>query len=381
MSIHPTHLHPLSSQDNSLPLFERYFQDYDAVKENTRDILCEAWQKNILPEGWIRKDFTDHDNGMTFPCYRADAGEPWLEIRFALGLNATAFAYRRAVSFMNSIGISVVMMELPNTGLKTEFMPAYVKGNHRFYNDDSLPIHQTSKPRIPRLQMDHSTNGLCTGLNELQESKRLENSRKFIGAISMASFFALAGASKLFHPRRRQAFNRMSHPDTIHLRTEETRIGRYYSSLLKVLGEPQVFSSTKNPPYAAIFELVAYAEYYVDALLNKDQSSGVKRLYIVPKNDTVACPKTLKKVADLLGGETFKMKNYHNPLLESPEKLMRRLVQFAFEQLGDVIHDLPTQRAEQFLEESLAAKAERKWLKTIGVLIPGASKQAKMQPS
>jgi hypothetical protein len=232
-------------------------------------------------------------------------------------------------------------------------------------NDDTLKIHQDSKPRIPRLMIDHSTGGLCSAMNELSPQKRAENSRHFIGAISMASFFGLSGASQKFNPTWRQAFNRMAHPELADLRTEETRAGRLYSTFLAIAGEPKIFSSIGNPTYKQIFELVAYAEHFMSELERNPPQTDIKRLYVVPRKDTVACPKTLQLVADLQGGDTFSVKNYHNPLLESPDKFLRKMVEFALDQLGDKAEELPTAAARQYLADSREAKRERKWLEML----------------
>lgn len=346
---------------DSLPafsnLFERHFADYDPDEENSRPVLIDAWRKGTIPNNWIRADFTEQESGLNVPCFRSNAREPWLELRFVLGFKAVPMAYFRQIKLLNNLGVSVTTMVLPDTGRKPGFMPPCMRATHRFLTDDTLTIHQTSNPDIPRAAMDHSTGGLCYALNEMNPDKRKQYNQTFIRAIHMASFFGIAGANEKFTPFKKRMLEWLKPKDRSRL-TSETRQGRIYAAFMALWqGDPGIYSSVADPSFEAMEELESYGLKYLSQLESKPVKSDVTQVFVVPKKDNVACPLSLRFVAKLLGGETFQMKNFHNPWIESPRRYTRKLVETLLEgveELGPEQNNLPTGLAKNYIaEESL----------------------------
>jgi hypothetical protein len=122
-------------------------------------------------------------------------------------------------------------------------------------------------------------------------------------------------------------------------------------------GDPGFYSSVSDPSFEAMEELENHGADYLNNLEKKPSKSPVKQVFVIPKKDNVACPLSLKFVAKLLGGETFQMKNFHNPWVESPRRYTRKLVETlleAVEELGPEYSHLPTETAKAYhAEESL----------------------------
>jgi hypothetical protein len=140
--------------------------------------------------------------------------------------------------------------------------------------------------------------------------------------------------------------------------TSETRQGRIYAAFMALWqGDPGIYSSIADPSFEAMEELESYGLKYLNQLESKPVKSNVTQVFVVPKKDNVACPLSLRFVAKLLGGETFQMKNFHNPWIESPRRYTRKLVETlleGIEELGPEYAALPTKQAKNYLaEESL----------------------------
>jgi len=145
----------------------------------------------------------------------------------------------------------------------------------------------------------------------------------------MAPFFAISNANEMFARLNAKIFahHANKHPDHY---TSETWGGKIFLAWQRLIGEPQIFSSIGEPTYQQAMHLSEYGKKLWQGLQDGDkQKRKLKRYFIVPKYDNVACPKILKFFSSCTGAKFIPMKNWHNPLLESPLKTLQKIIKRA----------------------------------------------------
>ena len=101
-----------------------------------------------------------------------------------------------AVNLLNKIGISVIMMALPNPERSLGFMEHFRKVFERFALDESSPVHTIFPKELPKFLYGHSTGGLLA-LRTLAKTALFDMFKKigYKTASIEAPFSDTAGAS------------------------------------------------------------------------------------------------------------------------------------------------------------------------------------------
>ena len=336
-AIQPSLITPETSsrlQDFSIrQVYEACFGDFEPEIECSRANLIALWKNQVMPSHWIREDFKESNSGVDVPCFRSDAKNPWLEARFAIGFNAIPMAYIRQIAALNAMGINVVIMMSPLIDRSNDFTQLYEDANLQFATDDNLPIDRNADRTVPRIWADHSMNSHSTLRNTLINGHEKAYDERYIGALHMAPFLAIAYANKEFYPKRNRLLHYQASGDNLTKLANETFWGRRYTGYSRLMGEPKIFSSIADPTFEQMLVSEEWTTPTTDQLRGQKPEIIMPRLFIIPENDSVACHKMMDSVATSLGIPTYKTDDWHVPLLENPLRSITNFVSFADQML------------------------------------------------
>jgi alpha-beta hydrolase superfamily lysophospholipase len=258
------------------------------------------------PDHWIQDHFLV--DGIPISYYVARAEKELGVIVGCSGLKSNNPLSIAVVNILNSVGISVIMMALPNPERNLGFMPHFRKVFERFALDENSPVHTIFPKDLPKFLYGHSTGGLLALRTVIKTAlfDKFEN-MGYKQAPIEAPFSDTAGAS-LHHSSwlARTAFNAYAYWHKNKL-PKETLGGLWYlhhsENKIKLHEDKQRASRTKkiNLPLAHFFNTTVEAlrdisDYHLSKINNRfpDASTGLK----IPLAALYTLHSNIKNVAD-----------------------------------------------------------------------------------
>jgi hypothetical protein len=263
------------------------------------------------PEHW--EDVSFKAAGRDVTSYLAKADNEVMQLDFCAGLHSICAAYTDSIAILNSYGISVRIMQLVDEPDPDEFMRINLAATKKFY---ASADERLKNPDLPRVAGGHSTGGLCLDIHSANPFTLSQMDRNYQAMVKVGAFYDVSYASSRHYPRLHASFQKHAakNPDVL---AGSDGWGKVVSWGHRQLGEPQIFSSIREPKYGEITSLIRHADILFAKRAKSAMVPTMGNYYIIPKYDTAACPKTSEDMANLSGGRIIRVPHYHNPLLEA----------------------------------------------------------------
>ncbi len=312
-----------------------------------------AEQKRLKPT----KDESFEKEGVTFNCQRYDAQNPVKEYYLCGGLQSKIKNYEQRIAEMNKAGISVVIMELPETEKKWGILPLYLKGMKHFYLEKAK-----TNPDIAKTADGHSTAALGLFIIRCLHMNKLEKNFEAVRYTSM--FLEKAKANEKYAPIRRKLYSAWELTEP-HKPASKAVVPKIFMITKNAVGT--AFSYLPEPPRVLFTKL---ADKIPEPYINPENTSNdfdagdptahlIQELvelgwraqllakvrpgkpkftetFIMAVDDEASCPFYQQDLAELVGAKQYPILNAgHNPIIASA-RYARELCEAILEPLKKV---------------------------------------------
>lgn len=327
----PSKIKALPSDEAIEKALAQNYKNYSPEQECSRTTLKDRWKsKWDLDPNWKHVSFPSKYSGKELHHIRSNTQSEWngIELRFSLGLYAVPFAYERFARTVNDLGFNIVISTLGMLDKGDKDIPELFSADiHDFYSNRDLEIdrgHDHEDKDI--VTLTHSTSGTGNLNNGADPQKVLQYMRRgIIGSIDIVPLCGIA-ANKEFHRHMNRAL-RFAAKVRPNVRPSETLARQIHNYFMAAAGEPRIASTIADPTLTQMVEMDNLAGDMMSTLRQIDPDQlQLPRCIIVPKRDSVTCPKVGIAAAQHIRSNLERIDTWHSSILENPYSSIRQII-------------------------------------------------------